>query len=45
MVTPIFATLIFDQWWACLNLSGISVDKDARTLITSAPGEPEKTLG
>ncbi|ACR70651.1 hypothetical protein AAGU66_15370 [Edwardsiella ictaluri] len=45
MVTPIFATLIFDYWLACLNLSGVTMGMDARTTMSSAPDEPKKPLG
>ncbi|WP_370548775.1 hypothetical protein NMD65_07980 [Edwardsiella tarda] len=45
MVTPIFATLIFDYWLACLNLSGVIMGMDARATMSSAPDEPKKPLG
>ncbi|MGN8619285.1 hypothetical protein AAGU66_09320 [Edwardsiella ictaluri] len=45
MVTPIFATLIFDYWLDCLNLSGVTMGMDARATMSSAPDDPKKPPG
>jgi hypothetical protein len=45
MVTPIFATPIFDAVLACLNLSGVIVGIRPRATMRIAPDSPKNTLG
>jgi hypothetical protein len=42
---PHFCNTDFNLWLACLNLSGVSVGKDARASMRSAPVNPKKPLG
>ncbi|MBC8946591.1 transposase [Xenorhabdus indica] len=44
MATLVFATLIFDEVWVCLNLSGVTVGMNARASMNSAPDEPNTTV-
>lgn len=45
MVTPIFASTNFDECKVCFNLSGVSMSRDARAPMSSAPDEPRKNHG
>ncbi|WP_193764941.1 hypothetical protein [Hafnia alvei] len=42
---PHFCNTDFDVWWACLNLSGVTMGKDARASMSSAPDIPKKAVG
>ncbi|BET97090.1 hypothetical protein TCT1_20110 [Xenorhabdus sp. TCT-1] len=44
MVTLLFANTKFDEFWACLNLSGVTIGKDARASMNSAPDVSKKPL-
>lgn len=43
MVTPIFATLIFDGWVVCTNLSGVVVRNVPRATMRIAPDNPDNS--
>ncbi|WP_152671581.1 hypothetical protein, partial [Xenorhabdus khoisanae] len=42
---PRFCNTDFDVGLACLNLSGVSIGKDARATMSFAPDEPENDFG
>lgn len=42
---PRFCNTNVDEWWACLNLSGVSMGKDARATMSSAPDKPKNPDG
>jgi hypothetical protein len=45
MVTPVFATSIFEVVMACFNLSGVVVERALRATMRVAPDNPENAGG
>jgi hypothetical protein len=45
MVTPVFATSIFEVVMACFNLSGVVVEIALRATVRVAPDNPENAGG
>ncbi|MGJ0625243.1 hypothetical protein [Xenorhabdus bovienii] len=45
MVPPRFCNTHFDVWLACVNLSGVTLGKDACALMGSVPDVPKNLFG
>ncbi|ERT11118.1 hypothetical protein O185_21155 [Photorhabdus temperata J3] len=41
----LFCNTNFDEFLACVNLSGVNMGKDARAPMSSAPDAPKKLFG